>query len=655
MSSLSRPPAIGIPSSCLRVGRRYHYTTPDATWFRFTRCIPEPDPCLGLRSAHSVSDMPEPVRYTISMLRARAHYFDVAMEVPAPWSQSELRLAMPVWTPGHYLVEDFARSIDSVKAFDSSGRELKVQKLGKSLWSVATDGAEKIRVEYPVYAFAYAVGTSYADDQHAIVNGASAFLYVEGMKEVPAHLKLITRPEWKVVATGLEKVSDWEFEAPDYDVLVDSPLEVGNQETREFEVGGTKYEVSMFGPTVGDRDKFVGDLKKIVEATVPIIGHVPYKRYVFLVNFTDTIGGGLEHLNSTMCFLPRFRMLPKEEYNVAMGLFSHEFFHAWNVKRMRPAGLGPFNYASEVYTKSLWIAEGITSYYDDLILRRAGLYSVEEYLDVFADSISQMKSLPGSRHQSAEEASFDTWVKFYKSNENSPNVTSSYYTQGAVIGWMLDMAIRNAGRGSLDDVMRKAYNDTYLKENRGYTDEEFEAACVAIGGTAVEEAFDKRVRGRQEVDWDKYLGYAGLKLGVKGKQTDEKGFLGVKLSSENGKTMVKGCLAGSPAEEMGLSANDEIIGLDGVRVGQDRLAFYMGASKPGGELVLTVARNGKLMEVQGKVGKRPVFEWRIEPLPQATLKQKTVFKGWMLADWQSEMKYPEYARSPDRKLSFDYV
>lgn len=599
----------------------------------------------------------DPVVYTVSMLRANAHYLDVVMDVRVPDPRKpELRLAMPVWTPGHYLVDDFARHIDLVRAYDaSSSRELQVKKLEKSLWSVATNGAERVRIEYSVYAFAYTCDTSYIDDQHAVINGASVFLYVEGMKSTRAKLKLVPRPDWKVVSTGLERTSEWEFESPDYDVLVDSPLEVGNQEVREFKVGGTPYQVSMFGPTVADRGKFVDGLRRIVEATVPIIDHVPYKRYVFLVNFTDTSSGGLEHLNSTVCFLRRFRMLPKEEYNIAMGLFSHEFFHAWNVKRMRPQGLGPFDYLAEVYTKSLWIAEGITSYYDDLILRRAGLYSVEEYLDNFASNISQIKSLPGSRHQSAQEASFDTWVKHYKPNENSPNVTSSYYTQGAVIGWMLDMVIRNAGRGTLDDVMKRVYSDTYLKEGRGYTDEEFEAACLDLGGAEAKDVFDKRVRGREDIDWDNYLGYAGLKLGPKAKQTEDKGFLGVKLNSENGKTLVKECLAGSPAEEMGLSTNDEIIALDGLRVGQDKLAFYIGTAMPGEGMALTIARNGRLSEVRGRVGKRPVFEWRVEPLPQATEKQKALFMGWMLADWKPELKYPEYARSPDRKLLFDYV
>jgi len=593
------------------------------------------------------------------MARATAHYFDVTMEIPiSDHKRGELRLTMPVWAPGHYLVEDFARNITEVKAFDAAtGIELEVTKLKKSLWAVELQGANKVRIEYPVYAFSYSVDTSYIDHLHALVNGTSVFLYPEGMKENPVRLVLVPRPEWKTVSTGLKQISEWEYEAQDYDVFVDSPLEIGNQEVRSFEVGGVKHEVSIFGSAPIDPEKFITDIKGIVEKTTAIFGHVPYDRYVFLVNFTDTTGGGLEHLNSTMCFSPRLRLVPKEEYDQTMGLFSHEFFHAWNVKRLRPEGLGPFDYTAETYTKSLWIAEGITSYYDDLILRRSGIYSVEEYLDAFVSNVNVLKSLPGSRYQSAEEASFDTWTKFYKPNENSPNVTSSYYTQGAIIGWMLDMVIRkkSGGSRSLDEVMKKIYNDVFLKQGRGYADEEFEAACVQIGGQEAEAVYAARVRGREDIDYDRYLGYVGLKLTSKEEKAEPKGYLGVKLKPDGGKTIVSTKLSGSPAETMGLAVNDEIIGVDGFRVGLDKLTFLIGTTKPGDNLKLLVARNGKLLEVKGSVGKRPTFEYKILPAVNPSEEQKSLFKGWLLSDWKTEMKYPEYQKSPDRRAVFDYV
>ncbi len=604
--------------------------------------------------------MTEPVRYTVSMARANAHYLDVTIEIPVPEADrgGELRLRMPVWTPGHYLVDDYARNLTDVKAFDgATGKALAVAKLEKSLWSVRCEGSPKVRVEYSVYAFMYTVRSSYLDDQHALINGASVYLYAERMKDAPARLALKPKAGWSVCSTGLRRVSDWEFEAPDYDVLVDSPLEIGNHEVHSFDAGGAKYEVSIFGSAPIDNAKFVADLRKIVESTTPVFGHVPYDRYVFLVNFTDTAGGGLEHLNSTMCFLPRLRAVPKEEYDQSMGLFSHEFFHAWNVKRLRPAGLGPFNYSSEVYTKSLWIAEGVTSYYDDLILRRAGIYTVEEYLDSFVSNLNLMKSLPGSGYQSAEEASFDTWTKYGRPNENSPNVSASYYTQGTVVGWMLDMAIRKASGGSrtLDDGMRRIYDDVYRKQNRGYRDEEFEAVCTELGGTEAKEIFDSRVRGRAPVDCDRYLGYAGLRMSRKDERAAEKGFLGAKLKTEGGKTAVASILAGSPAEAAGLSVNDEILALGGFRMSQDRIAFSIETTKPGERVTLTIARNGRLTETSFEAGVRPAFEFRIQPVAAASEEQKALFRGWMLADWKAELKYPEYVKSPDRRPVFDYT
>lgn len=600
------------------------------------------------------------LRFTVSMSRPNARCFDVSLEIPVAAEQrgKPLQLAMPVWTPGHYLIEDYSRNIPEVKAFDlSTGAGRKVTKQAKSRWTVAPESSEGIRVEYRVFALAYDDTKSYIDARHALINGASVFMCPEGMESLPQHVTLIPGGGWSRVSTGLEQVSDWEFEAPNYDVLIDSPIEVGNQEVDSFKVRGIEHQVSMFDSSPVDRARFVGDLKAIVEATVPVFDEIPYKRYVFIVGFTDDVGGGLEHLNSTVCLVPRLRTSPKEEYNLMMSLFSHEFFHAWNVKRLRPNGLGPFNYSGETYTKSLWIAEGVTSYFDDLIIRRAGLYTVAEYLDAFAININLLKSLPGSRVQSAEEASFDTWIKFYKPDSNSPNVTSSYYTQGAVIGWMLDMEIRRATNSAktLDHVMRKIYQETFVREGRGYSDEEFEAACSAVGGQNLREIFESRVRGREDVDYDRYLGYAGLKLGEREESEPEKGFLGLRLGSEGGRTTVKTILAGSEAEEMGLAANDELLGADGMRLGPEKLGFYVGTRSPGTPIRLTIARNGRLMDVEGELSRRPAFEYRIKPLKDATDAQKALFKAWLLDDWKEEIRFPDYAHSPDRKPSLDFV
>ena len=604
-----------------------------------------------------------PLEYVLSMKRANTHYMDVTLKVsPGGPMEGPMRLMMPVWSPGHYAIEDFPRNVPDLKAkVDSGGswRDAAVRKESKNVWRVDwTGAADSVTVEYSVYAYEYHDTKSYLDTVHAIINGSSVFIYPQGSEGSPISLRLIPYPGWSRVATGLEQTSDWEFKAPNMDILIDSPIEAGNQEIRSFAVGNVEHQVSLFGAAPVETERIASDIRKIVEAEVKIFGQIPYSRYVFLVNLTDEVGGGLEHLNSTVCFVPRMRLVPKEEYDLMMGLFSHEFFHAWNVKRMRPKGLGPFNYSSETYTRSLWVAEGITSYYDDLVLRRAGIFSVPEYLDAFAINVNVMKSLPGGRWQSAQESSFDTWIKYYRTDANSPNVTLSYYTQGAVIGWMLDLQIRkNSGSArSLDDVMKGVYEETFVKQGRGYSDEEFEASVYRFGGgEGLKEIFDSRVKGRADVDFDRYLGYAGLKLEPKEGHEKVKGFLGVRLGADAGKTTVKSRLAGTPAESMGLSVGDEVIGIDGLRLSSERLSFYIANRSPGSKARLTISRNGMMAELTGELGRRPVFEYRIAPVKEATDEQKSLFGAWLMEEWKPELKYPDYVKSPDRRQSLDFV
>ncbi len=603
------------------------------------------------------------LEYVVSVRRPHTHYLDVSLTVqwdkPTP---GPLRLTMPVWTPGHYVLEEFSRNVPELKAKARSRgggwEDAAVRKESKNVWKVDWEGeADAVKAEYPVYAAEYTDTKSYVDSDHVIINGASVFVYPTGMEQSPATVLLRPPPGWRKVATGLRGSAKWEFKAETLDVLIDSPIEAGNQDVRSFVAAGAEHLVSLYGKAPVDRRAFVKDLQRIVESTAAVFGGVPYGRYVFIVNFTDGASGGLEHLNSTVCFVPRLRLVPREEYNLTMGLFSHEFFHAWNVKRLKPRGLGPFDYSAETYTKSLWIAEGITSYYDDLILRRAGIYTVPEYLEAFAVNVNLMISLPGAGRQSAQEASFDSWIKFYRPDANSPNVTMSYYTQGAVIGWMLDLQTRKntGGRRSLDDIMREMYEKASSEEGTGYTEEEFELTAVKVGGRrGIQEIFESRVKGREEVDYDRYLRYVGMRLAPKESPQKVRGFLGVRVGTEAGRTVVRERLDGSPAEGMGVSAGDELIGVDGVRVVPEKLPFLLANSRPGQPVKLTIARNGVISEARGAIGMKPTFEFRIFPMKEATSEQRLLYKGWLGEEWKPEQKYPEYQRSPDRKQSLDY-
>lgn len=598
------------------------------------------------------------------------HYFEVEMVIPNSFSpRDKLRLVMPVWTPGSYLVREFARNVLDFEAFEvDSAKKINSYKDSKNTWIIETSSESVVRVTYRVYAFEFTVDTSYLDNRHGIINGASVFMYVGGHENEDVILTIVPYHEWKVIATSLDpsekmkEAGSKSFHAENFDILIDSPIEIGNQEMSFFLVEGVRHEVSMFGPKPIESKVFVSDLRKIVKSTWKIFETIPYKRYSFLIDFSggdqNSKGGGLEHLSSTHCIVPRLRLVPNQEYAKTMSLFSHEFFHAWNVKRMRPMGLGPFNYTSETYTKSLWIAEGITSYYDDLIIRRSGIYSVADYFDAFCTNIDQLKFFPAPEYESAEESSFDTWIKHYRPNENSPNIHSSYYYQGAVIGWMIDMEIRKSTKNvkSLDDAMQKLYERTFAKENRGYNEEEFEKICNETAGKSLsKEIFDKRVRGHERIDFDRYLGYPGLELGAKKKHSSNKGYLGIKLKADSGKVIVATKLFSTPADECGLAAGDEIIAVDNLRTDYTTLPFYIANKQPREGVSILISRDGYLETLKASLGETPQIESRIYKKTKATEEEKNLFKHWMQEDWDRPIEYPEYVPSPQRLKMLDYI
>jgi len=352
-----------------------------------------------------------------------------------------------------------------------------------------------------------------------------------------------------------------------------------------------------------------------------------------------------------------FSLDPPQEYRKMLSLYSHEFFHLWNVKRMRPVGLGPFDYSAETYTKSLWVAEGVTSYYDDIVLRRAGIFSVPEYLDALCESINVTRALPSSRRRSPEESRFNTWTNFYRPDENTPNVSPSYYTQGTVLGLVLDLKIRRdtSNSRSLDDVMKKVYTETYSREHRGYTELEFERACEAVSGGTMGHVFEDHVRGREPIDFDRYLGYAGLALVPKGSPNPPReGFLGIRVSGGD-RPSVASRLSGSPAEICDLSAGDEILGVDGLRIDSAKLAFMVAVKPPGSELRILTAREGVMREVTARLSEKPVTEYRVQKRETATPDEKTLFRSWMLESWDTPLQYTEYRASPIGRRQLDFI
>lgn len=583
------------------------------------------------------------IKYALSV-DIKSRCFRVSMEFEAHGSPN---VSMPVWTPGSYLIREFSRNVRFLKASEG-GKPLDVQKVSKNSWRIS--GVRKrVRVEYDVYAHEHTTNSSYIGSEHATINGASVFLFPEGMETGEIEVR-INRPKgWKKMSTGLPK-RDGKLYAKNYDTLVDSPIEVGNHRLYSFIAGGKRHEVAIYSHGKFDEKRFVNDLKKIVNASFTVFRDAPYDRYVFICHFVaGPEYGGLEHMNSTLCIAPVLSMKNDSDYKNTLGLFSHEFFHLWNVKRLRPRPLGPFDYSRENYTTSLWISEGITSYYDNLILRRAGIISPAEYLIELSEEIGRFLSTPGRNVQSAEESSFDAWIKFYRPDEESANSTISYYNKGAIIGWLIDMELRRCGK-SLDDAMRVLYRETF-RRGKWFEPEEFVQACEKVSGKPFGKFFMDYAKGAGKIDFQGFLSYAGLVLGSKNGKTG-KFYIGVKVRGENGKTSIREVLDGSPARKAGIFAGDDMLGVDGLRLGPEELRYAI--ENCGGEWIeIMVSRMQKIERILVKPVEKPQFEKRIFA-GKARKPQRELFRKWIGGKW-GEIEYKEPPVSLFKKPFFSYI
>jgi len=593
---------------------------------------------------------PVEISFTVAMPRPHTHLFevDVAIKRTADGPQEEL-LVMPVWTPGSYLVREFARNVQDFTASTAANQPLKWEKTNKNTWRVVTNGARDWHVAYRVYANELSVRTSELNSAHAFWNNANLLMYLEGFLNSPSTVHVLAPDVWKV-ATGLPAVLGQKntFRAENFDVLYDSPFEASNFKTLIFNVKGIPHRIVIDGEGNYDPERMRRDVQKIVETQVEVMGgEIPYRDYTFILHLRANAGGGLEHLNSTALGYPRFGFKIQtgdratsaspaaasfeRDYRGFLGLVSHEFFHLWNVKRIRPDALGPFDYTKENYTKLLWVAEGITDYYADLLIRRAGLITENEYLSATARAIQNLQNTPGRKEQTVEDSSFDTWIKFYRQDENSINSQVSYYDKGAILGLLLDLEIRQRSKNakSLDDVLRYLYVE-FFKKNRNYTPADFQKACELMAGSSLEDFFNRYVRGTEELNYSVALEAAGLRLDTMGTgPTDEKVYFGADVVQEEDRLMVRRVYAGSPAYEQGLNAGDQIVALDNMRVTRDFFNARMAEKKPGDLINLTIFRFDDLSTLLIKLAERREGTYWIIPLPNQTEAQQRIYKSWL--------------------------
>jgi predicted metalloprotease with PDZ domain len=589
---------------------------------------------------------PVDISFTVAMPRPHTHLFDIDIAIKRTTKgPQEERLVMPVWTPGSYMVREFARHVQDFAAADAAGQPLKWEKTNKDTWRVVTNGAREWHATYRVYANELSVRTSELNSGHAFWNNATLLMYLEGFLKSPSTVRVLAPDVWKV-ATGLPAVPGQKnnFHAENFDILYDSPFEASNFKTLVFNVKGVPHRIVIDGEGNYDPERMRVDVQKIVETQAALMGEIPYRDYTFILHLRSNAGGGLEHLNSTALGYPRFGFRIRtgdratsaapnaaetdRDYRGFLSLVSHEFFHLWNVKRIRPDALGPFDYTQENYTKVLWVAEGITDYYADLSLRRAGLISESEFLSATARSIQQLQNTPGRLEQNVEESSFDSWIKYYRQDENSINSQVSYYDKGALLGLLLDLEIRKRSNGakSLDDVMRYLYAE-FFKKNRNYGPGDFQKACELMAGSSLEEFFNKYVRGTGELDYNAALEAAGLRLDT-GSGTASV-YFGADVAMDDDRLIVRRVYAGSPAYEQGLNAGDQIVAMDNMRVTRDFFNARMAEKKPGDLINLTIFRFDDLSTLLIKLGERREGTYRIIPLPNATEAQKRIYRSWL--------------------------
>ncbi|MEO8795407.1 MAG: PDZ domain-containing protein [Daejeonella sp.] len=580
-------------------------------------------------SITSAANSQTKIGFEVSFTEPQAHYVDVEMEVSGI-NKDQIDIKMPVWAPGSYLIREFSKNVEGFKASNNKGNEIPIEKINKNTWRINTQKNKSIKVNYRVYAFEISVRTSFVDASHAFLSPTGIFMYVDGMIKTPSTVTVKPAKEWSKISTGLEPVKGKTntYYASDFDILFDSPIEIGNQDVFEFNAAGVRHEVAMVGGGNYDKSRLQKDMAKIVEEESAIFGENPNKHYVFIVHNFERGGGGLEHLNSTVLGASRLAYGSEKGYEGFLGLVAHEYFHLWNVKRLRPVALGPFDYETENYTSNLWIAEGFTAYYDNLVVHRAGFASPGKYINTLEGDMNTVESQPGTRIQPLSESSFDAWIKAYRPNENSRNTTISYYNKGAMLAMVLDLTIINATKGkkSLDDVMKTMYQEYYHKKGRGYTDAEFKATAEQIAGISLTDIYNKYVNGTEAIDFDKYLAYAGLNVKDEAASNNSP-FLGATASMKDGKLIVSYVQRGSGAWKSGINVNDEIIAIDGYRVSEVDKAIS--AKKVNDKAAVMISRDGIIMNLDVQLSRNPATKYNVTPMESPNSDQITVRKKWL--------------------------
>lgn len=574
------------------------------------------------------------IQYRLSMPEPWTHYFEVEVDFSGlSATEVSFDLSLPAWRTGRYVILDFAGGVVNFSAADAGGSPLRWEKTDKDTWRIHKGPSPSVKARYRVYANEFGLRTRGLNDEGAFIDGSSVFMYAEPHRRVPLTLTVVPYKKWHVT-TGLDAVPGMShtFSSPGYDHLADCPLFVGDQKDFEFEAEGKQHVLSILGEGNFDAEKMIQDIKGIVKFNREFWGSLPYERYVFMLHVWSGGGGGTEHVNSTIMGVRPFSFSNPNAYQGFLGLVSHEFFHTWNVKQIRPAGISPYDWSKENYTRELWIAEGTTSYFDQLLMVRAGMSPLQRFIDQLPRQIENEQRRPGNRVQSAVESSFDAWVKFWRGHENVLNAESDYYDKGSDISLLLDLEIRqrSGNKASLDDVMRALYK-RFPWNGTGYTLEDFRKICEEFGGSDFGQFFDDFIFGTKTLEWAKGLSYAGLRV----TSTEKDGpWLGLLPRDQDGRPIVRAVVTGSPAYKAGLSVGDELIALNGYRIRTSDLSERIEDMKPGDKVALTVMRNDRVRQFDLTLEKNPIPSYQVTKVEGPSALQKEIYTTWLGKEWE---------------------
>ncbi|MGF1542093.1 MAG: M61 family metallopeptidase [Pleurocapsa sp.] len=583
----------------------------------------------AIRHSKAIATTPR-ISYQVAMSQPTSHLFEVSLQVEN-WQKSVLDLKMPVWTPGSYLVREYARHVQDFTAESSQAKKvLNSKKISKNHWQISTLNCSEITISYRVFANELTVRTNHLDATHGYFNGAALFLFIPGWEKQPIEVKILPPVDWQVTTTlpVVDRGNNL-FQAPDFDTLVDSPIEIGQQKIYDFTVLDKPHSLAIWGRGNAKAEKIIEDTRKIIETEAAIFGGLPYERYLFLLHLSGSGYGGLEHKNSCTLNYPRFGFSDRDKYNRFLQLVAHEFFHLWNVKRIRPKALETFDYEAENYTTSLWFCEGATSYYDTLIPLKAGIYNRQTFLENISKDLTRYLTIPGRKVQPLGESSYDAWIKLYRREVHSDNNQISYYLKGELVSLLIDLLIRGKhhNQRSLDDIMRLMWQRFGIDEI-GFSSQQLKATIAEVAAEDLDSFFTLCLDSTEELPFEQYLEPFGLYIKTV-TEPEAVPYIGIKVQTESEREIIKFIEADSPAMAAGIDANDELLAIDGIRVASQSLNERLKDYQINDIIQVTVFHQDELKTLPVTLAKPQPSRYELVVKDNLSAIQQENLSGWL--------------------------